>query len=213
MRPDQPATPVIVGAGDGSLLVMQRRVFNVLTALALLLCLATAAMWVRSYLNFDTVRYSRSVDEQGAQTFFDVGSRWGEVSLYRTRSRPVPTTTSTGLQAWTVPARVILKHPGAVRAMSNGPLGFGYGHVPETQLTSAGRTYRSTWTTLFVPYWALTVLFLLLPLTCCARWWREHRREQVGRCRVCGYDLRASPERCPECGAVVVEGLGRAAAA
>jgi hypothetical protein len=56
---------------------------------------------------------------------------------------------------------------------------------------------------LLVHDWFPFLLCVPLPiawLVAYRRRWRGRRREQGGLCRACGYDLRASPGRCPECG-------------
>lgn len=68
-----------------------------------------------------------------------------------------------------------------------GGLGFGYGSAYGV----------------FVPYWFMIALLLVVP----AVWWRQSKRLQrwaaTGCCIKCGYDLRASKERCPECGTAI----------
>jgi hypothetical protein len=55
-----------------------------------------------------------------------------------------------------------------------------------------------------VPYWLPVLPALVLPTSAAVGAVRRRRRRVRGCCTACGYDLRGSPGRCPECGAAPV---------
>jgi hypothetical protein len=62
-----------------------------------------------------------------------------------------------------------------------------------------------TGTVVIVPLLPVVALFAILPLAdvlLVRRRRRRVRRVATGLCARCGYDLRATPAKCPECGAV-----------
>src|SRR4051812_44197107 len=67
---------------------------------------------------------------------------------------------------------------------STGFAGFGYGD-----------STLGSWVS--VPIW---FVLLIATLVCFASWRYARRRPAAGLCRACGYDLRATLQRCPECG-------------
>jgi hypothetical protein len=58
-----------------------------------------------------------------------------------------------------------------------------------------------------VPYWFLGLIFVAAPALRVAQMvrvrYRGSRRARHGLCSACGYDLRATADRCPECGNMV----------
>jgi len=64
-------------------------------------------------------------------------------------------------------------------------------------------TYRERFWSMTLPLWTIIVTALGLPLRTTMQVWRSHwasHRLKHGLCSACGYDLRGSPDRCPECG-------------
>jgi hypothetical protein len=53
---------------------------------------------------------------------------------------------------------------------------------------------------LILPHWMLLLMTLVLPVTAVIR--RSRLKRSTTLCASCGYDLRATPARCPECGTV-----------
>jgi hypothetical protein len=54
-----------------------------------------------------------------------------------------------------------------------------------------------------LPFWFLMLAAVVLPALRLVVYLRRRRRLNTGFCQDCGYDLRASPGRCPECGKAV----------
>jgi hypothetical protein len=80
------------------------------------------------------------------------------------------------------------------------------GFMAEHWRTSRGSGFVALWSVgwdVAVPHWFLALLFSLWPAIVLGRHRqrRADRRRAAGLCAGCGYDLRGSPDRCPECGA------------
>lgn len=179
---------------------MKRRLFNLAAAMSLVLCIATATLWVRSAIVADQWVWRNASDSRSS--FSLKSDRGGVAAWQRRESIRIPSAPDF---EWT-------RHAprGYLEAISNGRfrrvgskwqlLGFGFlGNVEISSfiLVTSGSA-------VFVPYWAPVLITALAPLLClCSRAGRRRimARRRERRCLSCGYDIRAIPDRCPECGA------------
>jgi hypothetical protein len=180
----------------------RRRLFNALTVLSLLLC--TAAI----------------VDRWVQRHYF----HWFELLTWRIDG---PDRIIRGLSITSFSGVVILASTTTCGEAHNPPPShIGYGIIADEPRKATGsfldragfnvgvrryvrsRRFSAIWgisRTVELPTWFLAAVFVVLPTVAFAHRrhrLRDKRRAQTGHCTVCGYDLRATPGRCPECGTI-----------
>ena len=170
----------------------RRRTKHFCFALSAPLCILFLAGWVRSHLTGDEVRYIHH--REGTLTKQWVAAHGGGDFVVCHWSGHLLTFVAPPrwqhLRSTTGPVRHNL--PDYVHGL------FGYGVCHHRPTGSLLKRYDA----LVLPYWLPALITGMPWLVVGWRRWasRAARRIAAGLCPACGYDLRASEDRCPECG-------------
>ena len=101
----------------------------------------------------------------------------------------------------------VVVHVSAPSGPKRNRLGFAFHSgtttMPRSPYASSSGTVVSTWTLAAIPLWFVATILMIWPAVFLTRQIRRRRRTRLGRCLQCGYDLRGSSSRCPECGTPV----------
>ena len=165
---------------------MNRRVRISVTALSLVLCATAAALWVASWRRAHVVDWGG--DESAATAGAFRGGCWVGWAQWGASDRRGAGFRYRTLGASELPRRF---DPVSGYASTRRFAGFGLGSTRSPPTSS---------TMVAVPLWPFVVLSLIPPALAWRSRRRRLRRTRAALCLACGYDLRATPGRCPECG-------------
>ena len=164
---------------------VRRRLFTLLSALSLLLCIAVCVLWVRSYRTVDMLHVRTAGRISHVSPYG--GSLWLGTWLRRDHD---PSSLTTGYRPFP--------------AAGNDVIWEGYRQRPHARLLGfhylAEHAELPSYRLLIVPGWFALTLTAAAPAFWLYGRLRSRARSRRGFCPSCGYDLRATPDRCPECG-------------
>lgn len=174
------------------------RIIRITTlALGILLFIALTTLWLRSYHTADSLHWSdthrdHSIASSGGRLIYLTADWPNQRVTLPLRHSSTRRTDATpwwdNIERFNMPQDrwLILRR---VRGI--------YPYAP-THLTVS--FFLPPWDVWWIPLWPFVLISAIVPSVVALRWWRKHRRQKRGLCRECGYDLRESRDRCPECG-------------
>jgi hypothetical protein len=191
-----------------------KRPLTTFAAASTLLLIATAALWVASYFSSGYLTLFR-----GEKRIILVGSGGG-VFVLRHNAIVTPPSATLRHDIVLAPKETPFALPveagprGQLGYVVVGPLTFRFCWFVRPQFTPVrmtlmdvnGRavTVRARMDQVDISYWMIVAMLLIAP-ACWLLRVRNTGLEATRACSVCGYDLRATPLRCPECGTVPSE--------
>ena len=196
------------------------RLFNGLAALSLLLCATTCALWVRSYFHCDhLVWWTPSAGERDAalsevavgrgrfvavrhSTYADPA---GPVDRFEYTCGPASDVGFGGPDIFGRMGFSLVSKLGSVDSHrsvfdTNENLVFAKNDSEPSATEPRHRGIREF--LIGFPLWFPTMLFAALATPTLTAIWRLLYNRPSGTCRICGYDLCGTPDRCPECGTI-----------
>ena len=189
-------------------------IFNSLLILSLLLSMAALVLWVRSYSHFDRVGWGDSIEERNLTLYKNQAiSAGGDVVVQKMRVLPIHPYGR--LERFNMAIIASITANGE-RLQELNPF-FGQYWRDFSRRNTDHSILGIRWASaeyndgeiairpIVVPYAWIVALLGIPPLLRIGVMVRRRLRieRRPGLCPTCGYDLRATAERCPECGMAV----------
>jgi hypothetical protein len=170
---------------------MKRKLFTILSAVSLGMSVVTATLCVGSQFKCYAIGFS-NLRKYWVETKTDALA----FVVFTDYSSGAPMATSNKGKLFAEPA------PPTSFIATSQLLGFGYD--VDWVFYTGSQPFSSARRAIAIPWWFIGGLTLSLPIVWAMRRRHAARMACVGQvtCSRCGYDLRATPQRCPECGNV-----------
>jgi hypothetical protein len=196
---------------------VKRHLFNVLAGVSLLLCVAISASLARSFVRHDCIRLGVVSSPSSHSDMYLLHSAWGRLSFicmdYRVTGNVPPTFRVQGDGTrFVLPGLGWDVDPPAPGSQTLGwYLGFHATNVVMQGRLTVSRNGQplplgvldtAHVMAVDLPYWSPILATSVMPASWMIRRRRQRARLRRQHCTRCGYHLRATPERCPECGTV-----------